>query len=121
MSKGFDLNLKQKIEKFKFEGSVENLGTIKEVGDGVLKISGLSKAMYNELIDLPNGEKGLVLNLEKDEVGVVVLGKYEDLKEGDVVKTTGKLLSIPVSNDIIGRVLTPLGESLDNKGNYKID
>ncbi|KKP70195.1 F0F1 ATP synthase subunit alpha [candidate division CPR3 bacterium GWF2_35_18] len=121
MSKGFDLNLKQKIEKFKFEGSVENLGTIKEVGDGVLKISGLSKAMYNELIDLPNGEKGLVLNLEKDEVGVVVLGKYEDLKEGDVVKTTGKLLSIPVSKEVIGRVMTPLGKLLDNKGDFKID
>src|SRR3989339_576335 len=121
MSKGFDLNLKQKVEKFTSEGSVENLGTIKEVGDGVLKISGLSKAMYNELIDLPNGEKGLVLNLEKDEVGVVVLGKYEDLKEGDVVKTTGKLRSIPVSKEVIGRVMTPLVKLFDNKGDFKID
>src|SRR5690242_21262364 len=97
----------------------QNIGIIRELGDGVAKIEGLSEAMLNEMIDLGNGITGLALNLEETEVGVVVLGDYTQLKEGGEARTTGKLLQVPVGKALLGRVVNLLGEPVDGKGPIK--
>jgi F-type H+/Na+-transporting ATPase subunit alpha len=99
----------------------ENVGVIREVGDGVAKIEGLTDAMLNEMIDLGNGVTGLALNLDETEVGVVVLGDYTQLKEGDEARTTGKVLQVPVGKGLLGRVVNVLGEPIDGKGPIKSD
>ncbi len=99
----------------------ENVGVIREVADGVARIEGLTDAMLNEMIDLGHGITGLVLNLEETEVGVIVLGDYTKLEEGDEVRTTGKLLQVPVGKGLLGRVVNTLGEPLDGKGPVKAD
>ena len=99
----------------------QNVGVIREIGDGVAKIEGLSDAMLNEMIDLGNGITGLALNLDETEVGVVILGDYTQLKEGDEVRTTGKLLQVPVGKGLLGRVVNMLGEPVDGKGPIKSD
>src|SRR3989454_4967995 len=99
----------------------QNVGTIRELGDGVARIEGLTDAMLNEMIDLGNGVTGLVLNLEEAEVGVVVLGDYTQLKEGGEARTTGKLLQVPVGRGLLGRVVNALGQPLDGKGPIKSD
>ena len=99
----------------------QNIGIIRELGDGVAKIEGLSDAMLNEMIDLGNGVTGLVLNLEETEVGVIILGDYTQLKEGDEGRTTGKLLQVPVGKGLLGRVVNVLGEPIDGKGPIKSD
>src|SRR4030095_13101970 len=80
----------------------QNVGTVREIGDGVAKIEGLTGCMYNEMIDFGNGIMGLALNLEETEVGVIVLGDYKSVKEGQEVRTTGKLLSVPVGKGLLG-------------------
>jgi F-type H+-transporting ATPase subunit alpha len=97
------------------------VGVIREVGDGVAKIEGLTDAMLNEMIDLGNGVTGLALNLDETEVGVVVLGDYTQLKEGDEARTTGKVLQVPVGKGLLGRVVNVLGEPIDGKGPIKSD
>ena len=97
------------------------MGIIREVGDGVAKIDGLTDAMLNEMIDLGNGVTGLALNLDATEVGVVVLGDYTQLKQGDEVRTTGKVLQVPVGKGLLGRVVNVLGEPVDGKGPIKYD
>ena len=99
----------------------QNVGIIREVGDGVAKIDGLSDAMLNEMIDLGHGVTGLALNLDATEVGVVVLGDYTQLKQGDEVRTTGKVLQVPVGKGLLGRVVNVLGEPVDGKGPIKYD
>ena len=94
----------------------QNVGVIREIGDGVARIEGLSDAMLNEMIDLGHGITGLALNLDETEVGVVVLGDYTQLEEGDEVRTTGKLLQVPVGKGLLGRVVNTLGEPVDGKG-----
>src|SRR5215831_7974985 len=94
----------------------ENVGVIREIGDGVAKVEGLSDAMLNEMLDLGHGITGLALNLEETEVGVIILGDYTQLQEGDEVRTTGKLLQVPVGKALLGRVVNTLGEPLDGKG-----
>src|ERR1700745_2004942 len=94
----------------------QNVGVIREIGDGVAKIEGLTDAMLNEMIDLGKGVTGLALNLDETEVGVVILGDYTKLKEDDEVRTTGKLLQVPVGKALLGRVVNTLGEPLDGKG-----
>ena len=94
----------------------QNVGVIREVGDGVARVEGLTDAMLNEMLDLGHGITGLALNLEETEVGVVVLGDYTQLQEGDEVRTTGKLLQVPVGKPLLGRVVNTLGEPLDGKG-----
>ena len=94
----------------------QNVGVIREVGDGVARIEGLSDAMLNEMIDLGHGITGLALNLDETEVGVVILGDYTQLEEGDEVRTTGKLLQVPVGKGLLGRVVNTLGEPVDGKG-----
>src|SRR2546425_8343637 len=118
-------NLLQEIEAqiagAKTATARQNVGVIRELGDGVAKIEGLTDAMLNEMIDLGDGVTGLVLNLEETEVGVVVLGDYTQLKEGGEARTTGKLLQVPVGKGLLGRVVNVLGEPVDGKGPIKSD
>src|SRR5260221_791940 len=99
----------------------QNVGVMREIGDGVAKIEGLTDAMLNEMIDLGNGITGLALNLEETEVGVIILGDYTQLEEGGEARTTGKLLQVPVGKGLLGRVVNTLGEPLDGKGPVKSD
>lgn len=120
MSKDYVIEqLKKQIEHFKTEAKTEKVGTVSEIGDGVARITGLSDAMASEMVEFQNGEIGVALNLEEDRVGAMVLGDYTGIKEGDTVKSTGKILSVPVGENFIGRVISPLGEPLDDKGEIK--
>ncbi|HOX10682.1 MAG TPA: F0F1 ATP synthase subunit alpha [Candidatus Moranbacteria bacterium] len=122
MNKDFIVEqLKKQIENFKTEVTTEKVGKVVEVGDGVARISGLSDIMASEMVEFPGGEIGVALNLEEDRVGVMVLGNFIGIKEGDEVKATGKILSIPVSEAMMGRVINPLGIPVDAKGDIKTD
>ncbi len=113
-------NLLQEIEAqisgVKTSVNKQNVGIVREIGDGVAKIEGLTDAMLNEMLDFGNGVVGLALNLEETEVGAIVLGDYTKIKEGDEVKTTGKLLQVPVGKELLGRVVNTLGQPVDGKG-----
>jgi F-type H+-transporting ATPase subunit alpha len=111
--------LQKEIEGLKVAPSAKNIGTITEIGDGVAKVEGLSDVAYNELVDLPHNLQGLALNLEESSVGIIVLGNYKLLKEGDQAKTTGRILSVPVGENMIGRVVDALGKPIDGKGPIK--
>ncbi|MBT4121487.1 F0F1 ATP synthase subunit alpha, partial [bacterium] len=113
--------LKKQITDFKTEATTEKVGTVIEVGDGIAKISGLSDCMSQEMIEFENGQFGVALNLEEDNVGAMVLGEYIDIKEGDKVKTTGRILEVPVGEAVIGRVVDALGKAIDGKGEIKSD
>jgi F-type H+-transporting ATPase subunit alpha len=113
--------LEAQIAGAKTAAAKQNVGVIREIGDGVAKIEGLTDAMLNEMIDLGNGIVGLALNLDENEVGVIVLGDYTQLKEGDEARTTGKLLQVPVGKGLLGRVVNMLGEPIDGKGPIKAD
>ncbi len=108
-------SLKNKINDFQGDISVTEFGNVVSISDGIAKVSGLSGVMASEMLDFPNGKKGLALNLNEDTVGVIILGNYTDIKEGDVVKRTGKVLSVPVGDDILGRVVDPLMNPIDGK------
>ena len=108
--------LEAQIAGVKTETARQNVGVIREVGDGVARVEGLTDAMLNEMLDLGHGITGLALNLEETEVGVIILGDYTKLEEGDEVRTTGKLLQVPVGKKLLGRVVNTLGEPLDGKG-----
>lgn len=114
-------NLKKQIEKFKDEVRSEKVGHVIEVFDGIAKISGLSDIKASEMVSFPNGERGVTLNLEEDSVGVIILGDFSKIHEGDEVKATGQILSVPVSDLQIGRVLNALGNPIDGKGAIKTD
>src|SRR5512140_604719 len=94
----------------------QNVGVVREIGDGVAKVEGLTDAMYNEMLDFGDGVTGLVLNLEETEVGTIILGDYTGIKEGREVKTTGKVLQVPVGMELLGRVVNTLGQPVDGKG-----
>ena len=113
--------LEFQIAGIKTAPSRQNVGVIREVGDGVTRVEGLSDAMLNEMLDLGHGVTGLALNLEETEVGVIVLGDYTLLQEGDEVRTTGKLLQVPVGMGLLGRVVNTLGEPVDGQGPLKTD
>jgi F-type H+-transporting ATPase subunit alpha len=116
-------NLLQEIEAqiagAKAATAKQNVGVVREIGDGVAKIEGLTDAMLNEMLDFGNGVTGLALNLEETEVGAIILGDYTGIKEGQEVRTTGKLLQVPVGKGLLGRVVNALGQPLDNKGPVK--
>src|SRR5882757_3441368 len=99
----------------------QNVGTVREIGDGVAKIEGLTDAMLNEMLDFGNGVVGLALNLEETEVGAIILGDYTGIEEGQEVRTTGKLLQVPVGKGLLGRVVNSLGQPVDGKGPVKSD
>jgi F-type H+-transporting ATPase subunit alpha len=99
----------------------QNVGTVREIGDGVAKIEGLTDVMLNEMIDFGNGITGLALNLEETEVGAIILGEFMSIKEGQEVRTTGKLLQVPAGKALLGRVVNALGEPIDGKGPIKAE
>src|SRR6266576_2224026 len=105
----------------KTSAAKQNIGVIREIGDGVAKVEGLDDAMLNEMLDFGHGLTGLALDLEETEIGVIVLGDYTQLQEGDEVRATGKLLQVPVGRGLLGRVVNTLGEPVDGKGLVKSD
>jgi len=109
-------DIEAQISGVKTEVARENVGVVREIGDGVAKIEGLTGAMMNEMLDFGGGVMGLALNLEETEVGAVILGDHTGIAEGDEVKTTGKLLSVPVGEGLLGRVVDALGRPVDGKG-----
>ena len=111
--------LESQISGLKTTTTKTNVGIVREVGDGVAKIEGLSDVMLNEMIEFPGGVFGLALNLEETEVGCVILGSSEGIKAGDEVKTTSRLLSVPVGKSLLGRVVNALGQAIDGKGDIK--
>ena len=113
--------LEAQIAEARVTAARQNVGVICEIGDGVARIEGLDDAMLNEMIDLGHGVTGLALNLDETEVGVVILGDYTRLEEGDEVRTTGKLLQVPVGKGLLGRVVGTLGDPLDGKGPINSD
>jgi len=116
------LELQQKIGALKSASSLKsNVGVVREIGDGVARIEGLGSAMLNEMLEFPGGIYGLALNLEETEVGAIILGDYTTIGEGAEVKTTGKLLQVPVGKGLLGRVVDALGRPLDGKGPVSSD
>jgi len=113
--------IKQQIEEFGVTVTMVDVGTVIEVGDGIVRIHGLTAAKYNELLQFPNEVMGIALNLEEDSVAAVILGDYTRLKEGDEVRCTGRIAEVPVGDALIGRVVDPLGRPLDGKGAVKTD
>ena len=105
--------LAQKIEEYRSGVDVAEVGRVIQVSDGICRIYGLANAMSGELLEFENGVKGLVLNLEEDNIGCVILGPYTGIEEGDTVKRTGRVVDVPVGEALIGRVVNPLGEPLD--------
>ena len=108
--------IKEQIKKFGDDLKVEQTGIVTEAGDGVVRAQGLSNVKANEIVQFQNDVYGLALNLEEDTVGIVILGDYLGIKEGDEVKSTGRIVEVPAGNDMIGRVLNPLGQPIDGKG-----
>jgi F-type H+-transporting ATPase subunit alpha len=108
--------IKQRIERFESAAEARNIGTVVSVTDGICRIHGLADVRYGEMIEFPGSLFGLALNLEQDSVGAVVLGDYKTIKEGDTVKTTGRILEVPVGPELLGRVVDGLGAPIDGKG-----
>jgi len=108
--------IREKIKNYKKELDVSDFGTVIQVGDGIARIYGLSSCMAGELLEFPNGIYGMALNLEEDNVGTVILGPDKEIKEGDIVKPTGKVVEVPVGPELIGRVVNALGQPIDGKG-----
>ena len=108
--------IEAKIAGAKTATAKQNVGIVREIGDGVAKIEGLTDTMLNEMLDFGDGVVGLALNLEETEVGAIILGDYTQIKEGAEVRTTGKLLQVPVGKGLLGRVVNTLGQPLDGKG-----
>jgi F-type H+-transporting ATPase subunit alpha len=113
--------LQQEIEQFDSKIDVREVGTVLEVGDGIARVYGLSGVMAGEMVEFPNGAIGLAFNLEENSVGVIILGNYLTIEEGDEVKALGTLLSVPAGDAVVGRVLDPLGNPLDGKGPVQSD
>ncbi|WP_028309797.1 F0F1 ATP synthase subunit alpha [Desulfitibacter alkalitolerans] len=113
--------LKNQIENFQAQVDVSDVGTVIQVGDGIARIYGLEKAMAGELLEFPGGIAGMVLNLEEDNIGCVILGPYTEIKEGDQVKRTGRIMDVPVGDAMIGRVVNALGQPIDGKGPIETD
>jgi F-type H+-transporting ATPase subunit alpha len=113
--------LRQQIENYEQRVQVDEVGTIVSLGDGIARVHGLDKVMAGELVEFPHGIMGLAMNLDEDQVGTVVLGEYSELSEGDQVKRTGKIMSVPVGEALIGRVVNALGQPIDDKGPIKTD
>src|SRR5947207_383631 len=108
--------IEAQIAGVKASPAKQNVGTVREIGDGVARIEGLTDAMLNEMLDFGNNITGLALNLEETEVGAIILGDYASIKEGQEVRTTGKLLQVPVGKGLLGRVVNSLGQPIDGKG-----
>ena len=108
--------LESHLESYQKELTEVGVGTVLQVGDGIARIYGLRDAMASELVEFPNGVVGMLLNLEEDNVGCVIMGPDTDIKEGDQVKRTGRIIDVPVGEALMGRVVNALGEPIDGKG-----
>ena len=108
--------LREQIANYDSKIRIDEVGTVISLGDGIARLYGLDKVMAGELIEFPHGVAGLAMNLEEDQVGAVLMGEYEEIREGDQVKRTGKILSVPVGEALIGRVVNALGQPIDDKG-----
>ena len=113
--------LREQIEKFGAEVTATDVGTVVEAGDGIARIHGLSNVMFSELVEFPNGIIGLALGLEEESVSVMILGDYAAIKEGDEVRSTGRVAEVPVGEALIGRVVDPMGNPVDGKGPIETD
>jgi F-type H+-transporting ATPase subunit alpha len=113
--------IRQQIEKYKAEIEVSDVGTVITVGDGIARVYGLEECMASELLEFPGGTMGMALNLEEDNIGCVLMGPYTHIKEGDTVKRTGRIISVPVGDAVIGRVVNPLGQPIDGMGPINTD
>ena len=111
--------LKEKLNEYKADIDVAEVGEVRTVGDGVARIHGLENVLSSELLEFPNNVMGMALNLEEDEVGAVLFGDSRLVKEGDLVKRTGKVVEIGVGKEFLGRVINPLGQPVDGKGEIK--
>jgi F-type H+/Na+-transporting ATPase subunit alpha len=108
--------IRQQIENYESKIAVDEVGTVISLGDGIARVHGLDKVMAGELLSFPHDVAGIAMNLEEDQVGVVLLGEYTEIKEGDQVKRTGRIMSVPVGDAMIGRVVNSLGQAIDDKG-----
>ncbi|MGX7200122.1 F0F1 ATP synthase subunit alpha [Enterococcus nangangensis] len=113
--------IKQQIENYKSQLSVEEVGTVTYVGDGIARAHGLENAMSGELLEFDNGSYGMAQNLETNDVGIIILGNFDTIREGDKVKRTGRIMEVPVGEALIGRVVNPLGMPVDGLGEIKTD
>jgi F-type H+-transporting ATPase subunit alpha len=108
--------IREQIENYETKIAVDEVGTVITLGDGIARVYGLDKVMAGELLQFPHGVAGLAMNLEEDQVGVVLLGEYTEIREGDEVKRTGRIMSVPVGDAMVGRVVNSLGQPIDDKG-----
>ncbi|MBQ1652129.1 MAG: F0F1 ATP synthase subunit alpha, partial [Paludibacteraceae bacterium] len=108
--------IKEQIERYVDRINVSDVGTVIQVADGIARVHGLEKAMQGELLEFPGDVYGMALNLEEDNVGVVLLGDSKSINEGDIVKTTGRVVEVPVGDEMLGRVVNALGQPIDGKG-----
>src|SRR5436189_3264431 len=108
--------IRQQIENYESKVAVDEIGTVITLGDGIARVHGLEKVMAGELLAFPHGLSGIAMNLEEDQVGVVLLGEYTEIKEGDEVKRTGRIMSVPVGDAMIGREVDAVGNPIDDKG-----
>src|ERR1700747_2532955 len=108
--------LREQIENYEQTVAVEEVGSVISVGGGIARLHGLEKVMAGEMLAFPHNVFGIALNLEEDQVGTVLLGEYTEIEEGDTVKRTNTIMSVPVGEALIGRVVNPLGEPVDDKG-----
>ena len=113
--------IRQQIENYESRIAVDEVGTVITLGDGIARVHGLDKVMAGELLSFPHNVAGIAMNLEEDQVGVVLLGEYTEIKEGDEVKRTGRIMSVPVGDAMVGRVVNSLGQPIDDKGPIATD
>src|SRR5450631_1334886 len=108
--------LRGEIENYEKAINVSETGSVISVGDGIARVFGLENVMSGEMVEFPHGVTGIALNLEEDQVGTVLLGEYQEIREGDEVRRTGKIMSVPVGEGLVGRVVNALGQPIDGKG-----
>src|SRR5512145_995591 len=108
--------IRDQIGSYAVDVDVAEVGTIVSVGDGIARVHGVERTMAGEMLEFPHGVFGIALNLEEESVGAVLLGEYTEIKEGDTVKRTGRIISVPVGDELLGRVVNALGQPADGKG-----
>src|SRR6516162_5766298 len=113
--------IREQIENYESKVTVDEVGTVISLGDGIARVHGLDKVMAGELLSFPRNVAGIAMNLEEDQVGAVLLGDYTEIKEGDEVKRTGRIMSVPVGDAMVGRVVNALGQPIDDKGPISTD
>src|ERR1700753_3988600 len=113
--------LRQQIDNYQSKIAVDEVGTVMSIGDGIARVYGLEKVMAGELLSFPHNVVGLAMNLEEDQVGVVLMGEYTEVEEGDEVKRPGRIMSVPVGDALVGRVVNSLGQPIDEKGPISTD